>query len=45
MWYSKVVADLGNIPDFISLRTEQPITQKVLCLEIGVMFGHIKELK
>lgn len=44
MWYSKIVADLGNIPDFIA-HFENELTQaKYECKISGIVEKNIKEL-
>jgi len=44
MWYSKVVADLGAIPDFIALYERELDEAKKDCRVSGVIEHRIKEL-
>jgi uncharacterized protein YfdQ (DUF2303 family) len=44
MWYSRVVADLGNIPDFIAHYETELNQAKVDCKVSGVLERNIKEL-
>lgn len=44
MWYSKIVADLGNIPDFIAHYERELESAKSECRIGGVVERNIKEL-
>jgi uncharacterized protein YfdQ (DUF2303 family) len=44
MWYSRVVADLGNIPDFIAYYEKEIISAKSECRIGGLVEKNIKEL-
>ena len=44
MWYSKVVADLGNIPDFIAHYEKEILSAKNECRIGGLVEKNIKEL-
>ena len=44
MWYSKVVADLGNIPDFIAHYERELDSAKSECRIGGIVERNIKEL-
>lgn len=44
MWYSRVVANLGNIPDFIAHYEQELASAKVECRIAGVVEKNIKEL-
>jgi hypothetical protein len=44
MWYSRVVADLGNIPDFIAHYEKEIISAKNECRIGGLVEKNIKEL-
>lgn len=44
MWYSKVVADLGNIPDFIAHYEQELANAKNECRIGGLVERNIKEL-
>ena len=44
MWYSRVVADLGNIPDFIAHYERELEDAKKECKISGLIERHLKEL-
>jgi len=44
MWYSRVVADLGNIPDFIAHYERELNSAKVECRIGGIIERNIKDL-
>lgn len=44
MWYSRVVADLGNIPDFIAHYERELENAKKECKISGLIERHLKEL-
>lgn len=44
MWYSKIVADLGNIPDFIAHYENELAQAKYECKISGIVEKNIKEL-
>lgn len=44
MWYNRIVADLGKIPDFISHYENELISAKRDCVIAGIVERNLKEL-